>query len=463
MNTILTKDITKITNTSNQYAHGLKFWLTLHTKDLDIKITQLYSVEYMRDYAANSSDYVIVKFRLPAGTFVYDVYPNRDHMELTIQYGNMKKLLSTVRYKFVMLNNNGGIEGTRHSYMPRNLLDKAELIVVEGQCLLREAEGLRTSYLSGVYSRATLQDTLKTEIKNTAAKVKLEGQPIDIEVSVADLANTKVYDHIVIPTGTRLLQVGNVLQNNEYGLYNGKVGTYLQHFEDKLTYFLYPLYDNERFSKAKKKLMIYADDNQKYVYQENTWIQDAGIVSIIGNNKTKIQDNGENDFNSEGSGVINNNPDVISNRDVTVTDDEAKSSKENHMAGSKITEKRDGTTNSVYLGNQSNSYKFRSDISQASMATMQVVWNYAVPDRLFPGMPVCYIYADGKEKSGSVVRLNGTLLGVYVKYDNAPKTMSALLNIAVEKPLIKRYSKDSSGGGGSSASSKLGSLLGKFK
>ena len=115
MNTILTKDITKITNTSNQYAHGLKFWLTLHTKDLDIKITQLYSVEYMRDYAANSSDYVIVKFRLPAGTFVYDVYPNRDHMELTIQYGNMKKLLSTVRYKFVMLNNNGGIEGTRHS------------------------------------------------------------------------------------------------------------------------------------------------------------------------------------------------------------------------------------------------------------------------------------------------------------------------------------------------------------
>lgn len=431
---LLDRDIKAIISKKNKYINNIRYRLILHTPKKDISILRLLNVETMRDYVGNVADYIITEFMLQAGDYIYDVHPFMDNLEMTIIVETETTRISTIRYKFIIANNLGNIEGTRYTRMSRQTLNETEEIHVEGQCLLREVEAIRTSYIDGIYSNTNVENLLTSEIVNVTSKLKIEGKPINLNINIVKPHNDMTYNHINIQTGTPLLKLASEIQNGQYGIYNGMINNYIQMYKDKPTMFIYPLYDYEQYEKAKNKLLIFKNNNSYLDYQENTYTVENDIVRIIATNKMKTIDSGDNEYMSKGVGLTTNNGDMIGRSDVKVDKSSGTVNDSSRVSSSSDISRRDGVNKIKYIGNDSNMYKHRSIINKDSMSIIQLQWNFANDRFLFPGMPVCFMYED----HGSVTKLYGTLLSCYFNFSQAKKTTSALLNIAVEKPLIKK-------------------------
>jgi hypothetical protein len=222
-------------------------------------------------------------------------------------------------------------------------------------------------------------------------------------------------------------------------VYNGDIGSYLKEYENKLTFFIFPLYNNELFEDSNKKLMIYGANNIRLNFIENTYLVDGDIIKILSNANVNIIDNGENEYINTGDGYTSSDPSLIMSRNSMVTDNEIYYTKDTQLSGAKKKDRRDGVSKATYLNNESNLYKFRSKIIKNSMAIYQITWNYCDMDLLYPGMPSAYIYED--EVNG-IMELKGVVISTYYRYNEATKTTSGLINLAVEKPIIEEEQVD---------------------
>lgn len=431
---LLDIEINKIIATKNMKASGTEYKLILHTEDLDLGIQLLNTVEILRDYNGNIGDYVLVNFILMAGDYIKDIQPKKANLEMTI-ISVAGGITTSNRYKLIITNNNADVYGSKYTKITREELNKKEPLIIEAQCVPREIEAVRGLYVDGIFRSTTVKNLLLTEFKHGFDKIKLEGTPLTVNVNVSEPNNDFNYGHIVIPTGTKLMDLPSYLQNTNYGVYNGNIGTYLQKYNDpKLnTLFVYPLYDETRFEKATKKLMIYNTNTSKLDYIENTYSVDGDLVKIIAGYNTRSLDNGENDLTNHGVGIVSSNPYLVMERNVAVTDSNANVYKQSHMSGQSIKDKKDGVNLDTYIGHESNLYKHRSDLSKRTMSIFQITWSFPDIELLYPGMPVMYLYED---ETHGIVKLTGVLQSVFARYSNTNKTLTALLNIAVIKPAI---------------------------
>lgn len=437
-------DISKIFEQPNPRTNNVDYDVIVHTPNEDIGINLLKTIETMRDYNGNLTDFIIVSFSMGAGDFVKEIYPNRDNCELSI-IKTTEDDDKVVRYKFVLLNNNNGVRASKYLTKTRAELNAEEQFQVEVQCLPVELELLRSTYTDGVFKNTTVKDLLITEYYQgkqeitgdkpgtDESKVQIGSSPRYIEVDIVEPHNDMVYTHIEVPTGTKLTDLPFYLQETNYGVYNGGIGAYLQEHDEELFFFIYPLYNSSLFETRDKKLIIYYSSNIRLNFIENTYTVEGDIVKILANSDVKVIDNGENDLMNTGSGLVGSNPYLLLERNSNITDDEIKFDKEAHNSGSKIKNRRDGVDRTQYIQNESNMYKQRSVILKHTMAIYQITWNFADIDLLYPAMPVRYTYED---EIDGIVELDGLLQSVYARYNEETKTMSALINIAVEKPDI---------------------------
>jgi len=436
------KDILKITSNTNSGINHVKHKVILHTEKYNINISLVESIEILSDFNSNTSDYIVASFLMGMGDFIKDVYPYRDNLNLTITR-IIGKVKSTYTYRFIILNNNGNISGTRYSQSSREELNKLEQVRVVGQCVDRVSETLRLQFVSGIYTNTNVEDVLKSMMLSNIRTAKSVLGNINIQYHLVKPDNNKVYNHIKIPTGTNVLQLPTYLQNNDYGVYNGNIGTYVKIHEkwnkDKYNtltnLYVYPLYDSKLFDNSKRKLIIYGVTSAKFDHVENTYLVDGDILSIIAGINTTSYDDGENKLTDKGIGFTTSNPEALltSNNITSDTSSYVEMTSLNQTTLDK--NRKDGLNTTQYIGPDANHFKYRSDIVKNTMMHYTVQWNFCDPDLIFPGMPVMYVFKDG---TAGIVKLKGIVQSVYALYTEGMNTVSALINIMVEKPYYQR-------------------------
>ena len=165
---------------------------------------------------------------------------------------------------------------------------------------------------------------------------------------------------------------------------------------------------------------------------ENTFIQKDDILKIICKSNITSHDTGENELIDGGSSIISSNPNLITNRNVNVTDSKVIYDKDSQISGTKIKDKKDKVNKDKYVGNQSNLYKIRSDYNKAMSAIYTLQWSFSNSELIYPGMPCSFIYEDNER---DIVELKGMILNVYEVYEANTNTTNSLLTIAVQKPI----------------------------
>ena len=72
-------EIKKILETQNQYTNDFVYDLVIHTEKENINISMLYSIEWLKDFNSNLTDYIIATFDVLGGTYIKKIYQGRNN------------------------------------------------------------------------------------------------------------------------------------------------------------------------------------------------------------------------------------------------------------------------------------------------------------------------------------------------------------------------------------------------
>lgn len=436
---LIESDILEIVENAIPDKDNLKYEIILHTKDYDIEVSNLLLIETMRNYSKYVGDFMVVTFQMLGGTFIKDVYPNRDNLEMTIiKYDKYTSVTySDTRYKVALINNDANVYGSKYTASDREQLNRTEYVRVVAQCLDRVVEGLRLTQVEGIYENTTLKDIIMAELTEKLSAIEVDGNKPDFGIDIIEPNNNKEIEQMIIPAGIHALDFPSYIQNTTYGIYNGGIGTYMQRTGSRYIVYVYPLYDIERFDNTEFKLIVYFTSNKKFNLADNTYRRDGGVLKILAGTSLVSMDNAENEFMSEGDGFVRILPQQMINRNVMVSSNSMEFDAETSLEGTKFKDRTDGVDKAMYLGNEVNMYKYRSEINKRSLGTYQFTWHFSNPDLIYPGMPVQYVFEDDKS---TIYKLNGIVQFIASKYDKAMGTTSSSIIFMAKKPVV--YGED---------------------
>lgn len=442
---LLQLEINPIKETHNDIANGMEYQAIVHTPKLDINIKLLSTFNILRDYNTNTSDYIFTEFSVPDVRYFRDIHPYMDNLEITItaytkDEDNIPTKKFSNRYKLVIRNQ----QSTDTNFLDMSNNEDLEVSGFRNlacQCLEREFETMRTITVNGVYRDTTVKDLMIAELGGIDKySTSVEGTPVKPLLSLEEPDNTKKYDHILVGAvsgvGSRvnIFDLPSYLQNQEYGVYNGNIGTYYQKYKDKGTIFVSPLYDSKKYEESPTKLHIIKSPDMRFDTIENTFMVDGDVVKILVRSNAKSINTGENDFISQGVGYTYTEPNKVVERSVSIKNNTFDSHTDSHTKTVNLKDRRDTVNKSNYVGTVNNLYAVRSEYIKASMSIIQVQWNWCDMDLIYPYMPVCYMYVNGKN---GIVKLYGTVQSTVQRFNGEDKSMHGIINIAVEKMIVK--------------------------
>ncbi len=400
---------------------------TLHTKKSDLWLQTIVSVDVLRDYNGNLSDYVTISFLMPLGDFVKVVYPNKDYLEITlINYTVGKKI--TTRYKLLLTNIDPNIKAGAYNKKTIQELNKEGMTSVNGQCLSLTIEELRDKIVFGSYKKATVNDVLSVLLTEAMLSVNTFDFSTFRNVDMVPVNNNRVYDYILIPDTVHAIDLPSFLQHGSYGVYNGGIGTYLQVVDDKETLFVYPLYRKDMLSHSKNKLQITAVASVDLASLDSTYAMDGSVLKILVSSLNKHDDKGEADLKSKGSGVVVTDSEAIMTRPVEITEDEVKVKKDSIKRVYVHKDTEDKILKKEQHGLTNNTYDARSSVLKSDGRVIQVQWNMSNARMLTPAMGLTYMI----EEEDGIKIYDGILQGVHIVTDNNTKMEAAVLNIFID-------------------------------
>lgn len=390
----------------------------LHTEKEDYPVLDLSVIEYYRNYLTDIGDTVRIRFLMGMGDYVNRLYPYRSNLEFTLKRiplaengsGSAKnQSIEVTRYKAIFNpGNNPPVGGSELETYDPQTLNVSSLQEIHLELADRALEPLRIKTLGGAYQRKKPDEMVRALVAGEATKILVDGRPALDAIEVVAADNKEPVPDLVIPDGTRLTALPTFLQN-QVGVYGRGIGTYFQKYKGKKTLFVYPTYDTERFDEGKStRAIFYMVPQEKLPQLDRSYQVDGNILKIAITAQRKYQDTGELSYMNEGSGFRMADARAYMKKPVVITPEGPKASRAELNHEVVIKERKDGLNYAPFTTSvpSSNPFVQRSLVLQRTMAKMELVWENADPELLYPGMPCKVVYLS----QGKPVSLKGTVL-----------------------------------------------------
>lgn len=416
-NTPLWADI-KDTVFSGKKPIRFEYRAMLHTVKEDLPILTVVAIDTVRDYHNNIGDILQVQFKFPLGDYMVRLYPYRTNLEFTLKRTQLEEVeaakvpnskIYTERYKAVFLiKENPVISAGSLETLDIETLNKSDIVDVKLQLLDRSLEPIRIKTTSGIYRNVTNKQVIHSVLGGESNKVMVDGKPAIDGLDIVNPDNSESRKHINIPTGTLITGLPTFLQEKMGGVYGSGIGTYLQTYNEKKLWFIYPLYNIERFNENVKKVIFYAVPNDKLQHIDRTYKEDASITRIAVTSTKKYTDSAETDNMNAGVGFRMADARAFMKKPVQMTLEGPKAvrTRLNHEVGQ--FDRKDGLNYSPVAedGPSDNPFKEYTKILARNLARVDLVWENANPSLLYPGMPCKYVF----NSKGKTIELKGVIV-----------------------------------------------------
>ena len=251
-------------------------------------VTPLYlvSVNYIRDYVSNFGDEITCTMHIPLGQYARLIYPNRLNLQVTLikttldevtDDDNLDSGIETELYNAVLLNDNPSpTVGQGAESNDIDALDLTQIVDVHFQLYNDSLEQIRVIQTGGIIRSSTVEDAILTTLTSSSQDIKVENEKAIEGIDMVDADNTDEKGQIVIPHGTRIIDLPDFIQQR-VGVYNSGIGSYIQ---DNFWY-IYPLFDTSHFEKRLYTLNIIILPKRKFSNIERTFQEQNGVLTIL--------------------------------------------------------------------------------------------------------------------------------------------------------------------------------------
>lgn len=414
--------IQEIINAASSVAPNRVFWnlkAKIITPEGAVNTTSVGALRGTCDYVKDFGEYKTIEVTMGLVTFLERVSPFEQELKVMLTYRETTKDgivinggdVKTETYKAYLFNNPGKrFRNERRSvsnpeeeqlfnHVPVVLQLIDETLDVHRKLFVRGSpRGHTVEELMLYYMSPGLEDNVQT------ANLKLRDYKGFRGVQMIKPDNVKKYAQIPIPETTKLVNFPLFLQNSDYGVYSTGLGRF---YHNGLWY-IYPLFNHKRFKKEEQTMtIVIIPPDQQFAVENSAYVKGGHITILCGGQLIPI-DVSEKTWQNDGNAVNFYSPsDIFNNiRDMDNGVATAKADAINKQFVIHPNKAGDVTFNYPATFTE-NVFKETSKVAAAMGTQLVVVWQNAIPEYVYPGMPIRLIH-QGDE---SLVETYGTVLG----------------------------------------------------
>lgn len=414
--TSLQSEIDRILELGPVDAHYL--WVCeIHTPVDTFEVYRLLSIDIDRDYVDAYSDNVRIEVAIPNGQYTHRILPYRNNITVTLQKRpigelteeeDMEASVSRFRMRAVLDEESNPLaEGNLEYSTKEETADHMGIVEVSFQLLDLAIEQLRLKTTGTIVRDAVPGEALQALLSRMSKSIKV---PEDAAVKGVDLVepdNQNIRQHVVIPQGTKVINLPGYIQRYAGGIYNKGMGYYLQ----QGIWYLYPQFALDRFDKTGRTLTVITLPTNRYPTLDRTYRSEGGKVIVLSTAKVTFHDDSEVLQLNQGNGVRYVDSSRVLESTVEVSKNKALIRKEDRAAEYLLQERADGQNTAFFSEERiTDNHAYQASLLARRAGThVEVNWENSNPDLIYPGMPVRYHYYEE-----DVVRtLNGIVIRAY--------------------------------------------------
>jgi hypothetical protein len=376
---------------------------------------QLTQFSLERDYAGGYCDAMGITATIPFGKYAERIYKNRNQLRATLTRFPLLEKSTLIDYSkgvkseefIAILKEPSGtmqqMKGTEAK--DERSLDLMGFVEVQFQLFNKADERVRIATIGGIYRKVKLDELIKYSISNTVNKHKVSEERKILGVDIVPINNTKAQEQVILTHGMHLYDLPGFLQKT-YGIYNAGLGTYVQ----GRYWYVFPLFDTKRYSKAKETYTLYVLPKKKFPEIERTYRVLGTDVAILTTTETDFRADTNRNQVEDGGGVRFTNADTMMDGFGVAKGNKFKVKRKENNSEFK-SQDRQVHLDYAPIANAritSNPFAQYSDLLLRIGGIMTVLWENSKPNIIKPGMPCRVVYFDDNQ----IKEAYGITLGV---------------------------------------------------
>jgi len=430
-NEAIYSDITALAN-SRAPADIWKYEAEIITPDKDVEAIRVDGIHYNRDYVSSYGDMVLITLTLGAFTYKRDIYPHRENLKIKVTRSRKGESGSDVSFGDVSYQ----IYTATLTTAPD--IDKLAKLKESDRAAEDEAanqldftfqlneEALFTSRLAefgGIFRESTIKDVLRVGMGyglngGTSIGPLKEDTFTGIRgVEISEPANSGVIDPLIIPVGTRIIDLPDYIQKN-YGIYSSGLGVYLQAGK----WFVYPTRDYTLFNKKPSTLTIVNVPENEMPAIERSYRKDGKKIFVLSTGSSTMTDVSRSSMLNKGNGMRYVRASALMDLMGVPSENKVTLERDKTLKETSIAEPVNGHNNIRWAKGRitNNPYPEISNLTEGLGHELTLTWQNSNQSLLYPGMPVKVLYM----KNGLVKESVGTLTGVQTVITTATTGMT---------------------------------------
>lgn len=386
-----------------------------------------YSV--LRNYLTNYMDDVKVELLLPAGTYNFDILPNRRNLKMRIyayplyengENENRHAAPIIKEWKAVPYDvEDQAVNQNESSAQSKDAANTSTMNRYTFQLMDPVAEQMRLVRVGGIYRNKTPGELLQGLLTQYSLTLDFDLDRKPLGVGMVPPNNTERRQVFVIPHASPLVDqpdgtygLARYLQFVEGGIYNAGIASYYQGRH----WYVFPPFDVSRYEKATKRLTIANIPAKDMRQPERSYRVDGNNVYVLATGNVNYRDQSEHEQLNAGNGVRWASPTKVFDGILKGDGNRAKADRSQTMSEIVGDKNPENLTHAPMSAQpiSSNSAAQMTPLAYKRGAVVQLTWENADIDVLFPGMPVRLIY----ERQKRIEMLDGVLIGA--EFSSAP-------------------------------------------
>lgn len=412
--TPLAGEINKVLSASNQPIM-YRYSVAIETPKGIFPVLRLLDMDVLRDYELDFMENRMIRVAVAPGVYSTQIFPEKDNLKchLTIyplyaaSYKDDLDIDINVRIFRATMTEDAKpmlMESNEIDIMSAGTLDLTDILSVTFQLMDPLVERLKVEPCGGVYRRTdpvTLLSTLLTKYGSEEIlddELKLKG------VDIVDKANRATREHMIIPQGTKLIELADYAQQNLGGVYSTGMSQFIQDRH----WFVGPAYDTTRFDDVDEKVILINVPSKRYVNIEKTYRIQGRVTVVLCTGDMDIQSFKESNQQNYGNGVGFSNADAIMENYVKREGNRALVNRGAINQEFVSEPRRNGINNTVVPNHRSsaNPFVFYSDLARRQGHLFLFNWENATDDIIKPSMPIRLYFM----RDGELVELDGIII-----------------------------------------------------
>ncbi|MCK9234982.1 MAG: hypothetical protein M0R77_01135 [Gammaproteobacteria bacterium] len=381
-----------------------------------VEVIKILNIDVQEYYENHYSEIRTIDIAMGLGQYTNILYPGREEIVVNLQCieamladlvdsGVISGYRDDEFYTGVLeVTGNEVLEDSYRTLIDTSSLDISSLKLVRLQLTNKTDEQIRLIQVGGSYRNTDIATVLKTIITNAVKSLDLEANYIPKGIELVEPDNTTLYDQIIIPDGTKLVDLPGYLQKH-YGVYSNGLAHYLRNG----IWHIFPTYDITRGGSAEYSLQVSIVPRQLYPELGRTYRKFGSSTLIISNGERHILENAIPKLANEGNGVkFFNTNFLLQDNTVKESPNKVVSNAAEQVNEYVAFENSNGINNLPVreMGLTANTYLVKSEISMRTGSYIMLEWRYSDPDLAIPGAIAKIRYED----NGSIKEFEGVLV-----------------------------------------------------